>query len=121
MTISLINLGVFWIDVGKDTESIKRVTVIVTSLVAYIGMIPVVRSKIPPTDQITLIEALVLADLMPCVLAMIELLRYSTTEETTKGVITAEFIIACVITLFVLLVCVCIVLYFYCCMLKNYR
>jgi uncharacterized membrane protein len=53
--ISFVNLASFGIHTGKDGENIKRLLVLVTSIVAYIGLIPVLRSKIPPSDKPTLI------------------------------------------------------------------
>jgi hypothetical protein len=74
--ISFVNLASFGIPTGKDGENIKRLLVLVTSIVSYIGLISVLREKIPPTDKPTFIEFLVFAQLIPSLAALTEAIRY---------------------------------------------
>jgi hypothetical protein len=75
MILSVISMMIFVqenaMDYNNFTELAKRIASGCSLLIAYVALIPMIRSNLPPTPSVTLIEILIYLSTIPNFLAII--------------------------------------------------
>lgn len=75
--LSFINLMIFWADVTDVSSKLQTVAGL---MIAYAALLPVIRSKIPPSPRVTLMEYMIYALSLNVVFSSLEtvlgLIRY---------------------------------------------
>lgn len=119
LILSVISLLIFVQENAKDengfTTLAKRIASGCSLLIAYVALVPMIRSKLPPTPSVTLIEILIYSSTIPNFLAIISNLIINFTDYSdffanynpfTDGLFLASFIISVTsfIFLFILMI-----------------
>ena len=78
VVLSIISLLIFKQENGYNNSDqtlfAKRIASCCSLMIAYIALIPTIRSSIPPSPTITLVEILIYASVIPNILAIISVL-----------------------------------------------
>lgn len=114
LILSTISLLIFVQENAKDgngfTTLAKRIASGCSLMIAYVALVPMIRSNLPPTPSVTLIEILIYSSTIPNFLAIISNLTIDFTDYNdffanykafTDGLFLASFIIS--VTSFIIL------------------
>jgi hypothetical protein len=66
--LDILNFGILF----QDKELADRMGTIATLVLAFAALIPIIRSQIPPTPKVTLVEILVYIQTAPTLLSIIQ-------------------------------------------------
>ena len=76
--LGIINLGIFF----QDNGLADRIASIAALMIAFVALIPTIRSEIPPSPSITFVEILVYIETLTSLLCLIHSLIVRNNDET---------------------------------------
>lgn len=71
LVLAITNLGIFY----EEPRLEDRIVSISSIMVSMVALVPTVRSQIPPTPTVTLVEILVFIEAVTTILALFDSLR----------------------------------------------
>ncbi len=108
LILSIISMTIFWQENGNDYSGFNKLAARIASgcslMVTYVALIPMIRSNLPPTPSITLIEILIYFSVVPNLLAICSVLItsgmdtdqfFATYKPWTDCLFLISFIICC--------------------------
>ena len=74
--LGIMNLGIFF----QDNGLADRIGSLAGLMIAFVALIPVIRSELPPNPNITFVEILVYIETLTTLLCLIESIRVRDSE-----------------------------------------